>query len=255
MPDTGHAPRWSADDLRGNPHTAADKASRVEAMFTNIAGRYDLNNRLHSLWRDQAWRRRTVRMAALQPGDRVLDMACGTGDLTAMLAAEHPASVLGMDFTEAMLDIARAKAASLPAAGRPEYRRGDAMAIDLPDDAVDVITIAFGIRNVSDPSIAIREFARVLAPGGRLFVLEFSTPPNPALRAANALYTRHLMPITAGLLAGDRSGAYRYLPRSISTFAEPAALAALARDAGFTVTSQTPLTFGMCTITAARLQA
>ena len=244
---------WTARDLRKNPHRADDKASRVESMFTAIAERYDLNNRLHSLWLDQAWRREAVRLAAITPTDDVLDMACGTGDLTEMLAGEGPRSILGMDFTEAMLDVARRKMMrSSGAAAAIEYRRGDAMAIDLPDASIDVVTIAFGIRNVDDPAVAATEFARVLRPGGRLILLEFSTPTNPIIRFVNSCYTRHIMPLTAGLLAGDRSGAYRYLPRSVSTFAQPAALADMLSGAGFSVVGQHPKTFGACTITVAQ---
>ncbi len=245
---------WTAEDLRENPHEAKDKALRVESMFTAIAPRYDLNNRLHSLWRDQAWRRAVVRLLDIQPCDDVLDMACGTGDLTALLAVAGPRSILGMDFTEAMLEVARRKhsrqRASTPSI---EYRRGDAMDIALPDQSQDVVTIAFGIRNVGDPAVAVSEFARVLRPGGRLAILEFSSPANPVLRFLNACYSRHIMPLTAGLLAGDRSGAYRYLPRSISTFAEPASLAAMLEAAGFSVLGQHPQTLGICTITIAHI--
>ncbi|MDP7071049.1 MAG: ubiquinone/menaquinone biosynthesis methyltransferase [Phycisphaerales bacterium] len=250
------AAAWTATDLQSNPHDAADKARRVESMFTAIAPRYDLNNRLHSLWRDQAWRRATVALAAITPTDDVIDMACGTGDLTELLAQAGPRSIVGMDFTEAMLGVARRKATRRPMGSQPiEYRQGDAMNIDLPADSCDVVTIAFGIRNVDDPGGAAAEFARVLRPGGRLLVLEFSTPANPLMRFLNACYTRHVMPLTAGLLAGDRSGAYRYLPRSVSTFADPVAMADMLREVGFTIAGQHPLTFGTCTITVAHTSA
>ena len=253
MPKSQHATGWSAEDLREDPHAAVDKAARVEAMFTDIAPRYDLNNRLHSMWRDQAWRKRAVEMAKILPNDHVLDMACGTGDLTAMLAQEHPARTLGIDYTAAMLDIARRKATGIPIEHRPTYQKGDAMDIELEDLSMDVITIAFGIRNVAEPERAVAEFARILRPGGRLLILEFSTPSNPLIRIMNTLYTRHLMPLTAGLIAGDRSGAYRYLPRSISTFADPSALSAMLERHGFVTMEQRRLTLGLCTITHAKL--
>jgi demethylmenaquinone methyltransferase/2-methoxy-6-polyprenyl-1,4-benzoquinol methylase len=255
--DTKQAPQspaWTDADLRANPHEAADKAARVEAMFSSIAKRYDINNRVHSMWRDQAWRRRAAKIAAIQPTDDVLDMACGTGDLSEILAAERPRSVLGMDFTEAMLDVARHKAKRMSrqqSRVEPEFRWGDAMQIDLPDESVDVVTIAFGLRNVSNPAGAVGEFARVLRPGGRLVVLEFSTPSNPVIRLFNSIYTKHIMPCTATLLSGDRSGAYRYLPKSVSTFADPAALASMVSNAGFTLANQVPQTLGICTITLA----
>ena len=245
---------WTSESLRGNPHEVADKAHRVESMFASIADRYDLNNRVHSLWRDQAWRKHAAKLANVDPGDDVLDMACGTGDLTELLARCRPRSVLGMDFTDAMLEIARHKANrqtrdnGLPT---PVFRWGDATKIELPDQSMDVITIAFGLRNVSSPEAAVGEFARVLRPGGRLVVLEFSTPRFALVRYFNAMYTRHLMPITATLLSGDRSGAYRYLPRSVSTFANPDALASMIAAGGFAVQQQVPQSLGICTITVA----
>jgi demethylmenaquinone methyltransferase/2-methoxy-6-polyprenyl-1,4-benzoquinol methylase len=245
---------WSAEDLRGNPHEAIDKARRVESMFASIAGRYDLNNRVHSLWRDQVWRRRAAMLARIGPEDDVLDMACGTGDLSEILAQCRPRSVLGMDFTEAMLEIAQRKArrkARSNGVPAPTFRWGDAMEIDLPDESVDVVTIAFGLRNISSPQTAVGEFARILRPGGRLVVLEFSTPRNPLVRLLNAAYTQYIMPVTATLLSGDRSGAYRYLPRSVSMFADPAALAKMIAAGGLAVRQQVPQSLGICTITVA----
>jgi|TARA_B100000959_G_scaffold166598_1_gene174477 demethylmenaquinone methyltransferase/2-methoxy-6-polyprenyl-1,4-benzoquinol methylase len=245
---------WSAEDLRGNPHEAIDKARRVESMFASIAGRYDLNNRVHSLWRDQVWRRRAAMLARIAPEDDVLDMACGTGDLSEILAQCRPRSVLGMDFTEAMLEIAQRKArrkARSNGVPAPTFRWGDAMEIDLPDESVDVVTIAFGLRNISSPQTAVGEFARILRPGGRLVVLEFSTPRNPLVRLLNAAYTQYIMPVTATLLSGDRSGAYRYLPRSVSMFADPAALAKMIAAGGLAVRQQVPQSLGICTITVA----
>jgi demethylmenaquinone methyltransferase/2-methoxy-6-polyprenyl-1,4-benzoquinol methylase len=240
---------WSENDLKDNPHRAADKADRVQRMFAAIAPRYDLNNRLHSFGRDQAWRRAAVRLAAVQSTDNVLDVACGTGDLAEAFAKAGAAAVVGIDFTQAMLDVAVQRAARLwPAPGRvaPSYRRGDAMDLPFEHASFDIVSIAFGIRNVADPARALSEFKRVLRPGGRLVVLEFSQPANPLLRAANSFYTQRIMPLTATLIAHDRSGAYRYLPKSISTFCDRAALARLMEQAGFRNITQHPMTFGVC---------
>lgn len=241
---------WTRDDLAGDPHRHAQKAGRVQRMFGAIAPRYDLNNRLHAFGRDQAWRRRLVSVLKVGPGDRVLDVACGTGDLSEAAARAGAASVLGVDFTPEMLDQARRKAARR-SWSMLEYRHGDAMALDLPDGAFDVGMMAFGIRNVSDPACAVRELHRVLVPGGRLGILEFSEPRNGLLRWANGIYTRRIMPLTATWVARDRSGAYRYLPRSVETFLDPAALGALLEAEGFTLEQQVPLTFGTCTATIA----
>lgn len=218
-------------------------------MFAAIAGRYDLNNRLHSLGRDQAWRKFAVRFSGVKPGDRVLDVACGTGDLSEAFAGAG-AVVTGLDFTQEMLDIAAEKARRKrrPAHTRsPEYVQGDAMALPFCDGAFDVVSIAFGIRNVSDPALALREMARVLNVGGRCVILEFSQPRNVVVRALNSVYCRGIMPVTATLIAGDRTGAYRYLPRSVATFLNPDQLAGCMEAAGLGNVERRPLTFGVCT--------
>lgn len=217
-------------------------------MFGAIARRYDLNNRLHSFGRDVAWRRAAVRAAELKPRSEVLDVACGTGDLSGELAQAGVARVVGVDFSAPMLEIAKAKAGRLKDPSSVEYRLGDAMSLDFPDASFDVVTISFGLRNVATPERAIREFRRVLRPHGRLVILEFSQPRNPLLRWGNRIYTEWVMPRTATLIAADRSGAYRYLPRSVQTFPEPQVLGSWISEAGFQGLRQRPLTFGVCTL-------
>lgn len=221
-------------------------------MFGAIARRYDLNNRLHSFGRDQAWRRRAVRLAGVRPGEHVLDVACGTGDLAEAFADARPAKVVGLDFTEPMLDIARRKAERRrrrEAVPTPEYIHGDAMSLPFEDQSFDIVSIAFGIRNVSDPARVAREFHRVLRPGGRVVILEFSEPGNAVLRGLNRMYCSYIMPFTATLIAGDRTGAYRYLPRSVQTFLDHTALADLLRENGFGGIQQHSMTFGVCVAT------
>lgn len=261
MPDE---PAWTDDDLANNPHAVADKARRVEAMFAAIARSYDLNNRLHSLWRDQAWRKAAVEMAGLQPEDTVVDVACGTGDLSLAFADrltligeidDLSCHVLGIDFTFPMLQIAHRK---WPGSGHcaehvynpgvrkiVQWARGDAMALPLPDGCCDVVSIAFGIRNVAKPQVAMSEFYRVLRPGGRVIVLEFSEPTFAPLRWFNRFYTHRVMPITATLIARDKSGAYKYLPRSVSTFLSRRAMMDMIGGAGFGEVTNKPLTFGI----------
>lgn len=244
---------WN-QNLLDNPHTVADKRRRVREMFAAIAPSYDINNRLHSLWMDQHWRRLVVRWAKLRPTDVALDVACGTGDLTLALArgliksgaaAVAPGQVIGLDFTYEMLPIARDKAA---AAGLSAiaWLHGDAQALPLSDASVDVATIAFGIRNVANPQISIGEFFRVLRPGGRLIILEFSLPTNPALRWMYNLYFRHILPHTATWISGDRTGAYRYLPQSVNTFISRETMMRMMQIAGFTEVGNQPLTCGIC---------
>ncbi len=258
VPSVQAAPAWSAAELSANPHARSDKPARVREMFAAIAGSYDLNNRVHSFGRDQAWRRFAVRAANLKPTDRVLDMACGTGDLTRAFAAAGAASVLGMDFTQEMLDVAERKRIEQaqrrpgPLSDHIIYRQGDAMAISEPDSSFDVLSIAFGIRNVLNPRTSANEFFRVLKPGGRLVILEFDKPRFAPIRWASDFYTRQIMPLTATWISGDRSGAYKYLPRSVDTFLDRDQLAQMLRDTGFVEIEQHPLSFGVCVCTTCR---
>ncbi len=260
MPETASQPQttpqttaWTDAELT-DVHARADKHDRVRAMFGAIARRYDLNNRVHSFWRDQAWRRFAVSAANVQPADRVLDVACGTGDLTLAFATRSPAAqVVGVDFTPEMLQLATPKTRKIrnldPA--RVSFEQGDAMDLRFDDASFDVLSIAFGIRNVQEPDRALAEFFRVLKPGGRLIVLEFDKPTNPLAAWGNALYCQRIMPITATLLAGDHSGAYRYLPKSVSAFATSAELAAAIESAGFEDVTPKKLTMGVCACTRA----
>lgn len=242
---------WTENELK-DAHARSDKAERVRSMFAAIAPAYDLNNRVHSFGRDQAWRRAAVKAADIKPGDVVADIACGTGDLTELLARTDAAQVMGLDFTQEMLDLAEVKKPrnlTADQAAKVSYQQADAMALPLQDASVDAITIAFGIRNVQEPGRALAEFARVLKPGGRLVVLEFDRPPLAPVRWGNAFYSGWLMPRTATLLSRDSSGAYRYLPKSIEQFMTSAELRDRLAEHGFSDLRTRRLTFGVCACT------
>lgn len=243
----GEAVAWTDPELT-NPHQSAEKAAKVRGMFGAIAGSYDLNNRVHSLWQDQRWRRAGVRAASVKPGDEVLDVACGTGDLTQLFARTHAKRVIGLDFTPAMLEVAREKLPGERAevASKVQYMEGDAMALPFDNATFDVVSIGFGIRNVSEPPKAIAEFARVLRPGGRLVILEFAQPRNPLMRWFNGLYCARIMPRTATVISGDKTGAYKYLPASVGTFWTPRQMQEALEHAGFRDVTARPMTMGIC---------
>ncbi len=248
---SGEKPAWQGEELE-DVHENAQKHEKVRAMFSAIARSYDLNNRVHSLWQDESWRKRAVKEARVQPGDRVLDVACGTGDLTQAFAKRSQASqVVGVDFTRPMLDIAIEKKTKLHQRlrDRIEYHQGDAQQLAFDDNTFDVVSIAFGIRNVQDPAKAFGEFARVLKPGGRVVVLEFGQPDFPPMRWFNAFYCGTIMPITATWIARDQSGAYKYLPKSVASFYTREQMESKLTDAGFSPVRSVSLSFGICNCT------
>lgn len=247
LPAPSPAPAWRPDEL-ADPHSHPEKAAKVREMFAAIAPAYDLNNRVHSAWLDQAWRRLAVRAAKVKPGDRVLDVACGTGDLTIAFARSQASTVAGLDFTPAMLELAREKRRNLPSAvsDKMSFTEGDAHALPFGDASFDVVSIAFGIRNVVDPERALAEFFRVLRPGGRLVILEFDRPSLAPVRWFNSLWSGVIMPRSATLIAGDKSGAYMYLPKSVGSFMSRSEMLACLRRQGFADVSARSLTLGVC---------
>ena len=187
----------------------------VQRMFDRIAPVYDLMNRVMTMGLDQRWRRKTVK-AVVEPGDRVLDAACGTGDL-AIIAAKAGGVVTGLDFSERMLDRARRKAPEL------KWVRGDLLALPFEDESFDSATVGFGVRNVADLAAGIEQLRRVLRPGGRLAILEITQPRGP-LRIFYSLWFDRIVPLLGKILPGGE--AYTYLPASVRRFPGPDDLAA-----------------------------
>jgi len=191
-------------------------SQQIHSMFSRIARRYDRANRWMSFGTDQSVRRRAVRLSRVQPGDAVLDCAAGTGDLTLLFhkAVRGRGRFVGSDFNADMLALAATKSAEAGAA--IEWLEQDAQALDFPDQSFDVVSIAYGIRNVDEPERALAEMYRVLKPGGRLVVLEFGQP-SVLLRPGYLLFNRFVIPLIGGLAGGDRD-AYRYLQRTSDQF-------------------------------------
>ena len=212
----------------GHKDSAEDHARRVREMFAKISPRYDLLNHLLSANIDSRWRRRVVRkLKPLLTKDAwVLDVGCGTGDLSIELFEKTAARVTGIDFCRPMLKLAKAKAP------RIAFIEGDALRLPFADASFEGLTIGFALRNLASVEEGLGELLRVLKPGGVVAILEFSHPVVPVFRRLVAFYDRYLLPWIGGLLSGSR-GAYEYLPDSISKFPDQQMLATMMCTAGF----------------------
>jgi demethylmenaquinone methyltransferase/2-methoxy-6-polyprenyl-1,4-benzoquinol methylase len=228
-----------------------DKSGRrVRQMFAEIARRYDLLNHLLSLGIDRSWRRRTVRLVPPEGSDPILDVCCGTGDLTLgyWRAGRGRSRVIGADFCRPMLEIGARKAARAGAADEVAFVEADAQRLPFPDGSFQIVSVAFGLRNVSDTDAGLREMARVCRPGGRVAVLEFSMPRNKALKTMYGWYFGRVLPRVGQALARNRQAAYNYLPASVGQFPQHEALAERMRAAGLGEVSFHPFTFGIATL-------
>lgn len=244
---------WDRNSLR-NPHRLGDKSQRVREMFDSIAGSYDLLNHVLSLNLDRRWRRRAVQLCAVRPGETVLDVCCGTGDLAWAFVQAEPAlkEVVGVDFAPAMLARAAAKGPQ-EGASDSDGRNGfsirwlcdDAESLCLADESFDCGACAFGIRNLQSPAAALRELFRVLRPGGRAVVLEFALPINRWLRWGYMCYFGLVLPALGRVVSRDHTGAYHYLPASVRTFDSAEQIGGLLRDAGFVQVRIEKLTGGV----------
>jgi len=217
----------------------------VRGMFASIAPRYDRLNALLSLGQDRRWRRILAsQLPGLRPGDRVLDLCTGTGDVALALARRvgPGVAVHAADFCEPM--VARAPAKAAHAGLAPAFLVSDALALPYAGGRFRAVTVAFGLRNIQDPPAALAEMARVLAPGGRLLVLEFSRPENRLFARLYRWYFFQVLPRLGRLLSGSPIDAYRYLPESVWAFPGPAELAAALRGAGLEVREQRRLLGG-----------
>ena len=197
-------------------------------MFDRIARRYDLVNTVLSGGTDAGWRRRAARATGLAAGGSALDVACGSGKLTARLAqiAGRDGRVVGLDFSLQMLEVARRDHPGI------EFIEGDALALPLADASFDATTIAFGLRNLADPVGGLREMLRVVKPGALAVVLEFVRPPKGPVGSAYRLYLRNVLPAIGGALSGQPS-AYRYLSDTVDSYRTPGELHAMAAAAGW----------------------
>lgn len=239
--------RSSADNKR-EKKTLLEKSKSPE-MFDRIAPRYDLLNRLLSGRRDIAWRRDLAAFIKELDEVSVLDVATGTGDvlLTIFDKCKNVTQGIGLDPAVKMLEIARKKTEEKGLSGKIEYICGDALKLPFEDSIFDVVTIAFGIRNVTDVDLALREMLRVLKTGGQVLILEFSLPSNPFLRWCYLKYFRYILPILGSIISGDKK-AYKYLNTTVETFPYGEGFCSIMEKAGFKKVEAKPLTFGIATI-------
>jgi len=242
---------WNRTNLK-DPHKLPDKRRLVQVMFSAIARRYDLLNHILSLNMDRSWRRRAVELAQPEPNQAVLDLCCGTGDLALQFACTEPrlSKIVGVDFSEEMLKIARNKQRKKQALKQPEkqlvknqtgrykppvikWLYADAESVPLPGEQFDRVTCAFGIRNIQNLQTALREMSRLLKPRGRLVILEFALPRNRLLSALYECYFRLVLPCLGSIISNDKYGAYRYLPNSVINFPNAYKLERLIKQANF----------------------
>lgn len=231
-------------------------------MFGEIAGRYDLLNHLLSGGVDYYWRWRTVRKAPPQGAAPILDVCTGTGDLALAYwkRGQGKIRVMGTDFTHQMLIRAREKAAPLTKKSREpasppaplEFVEADTQQLPFDNNQFQLVTVAFGLRNVTDTRRGLREMCRVCQPGGRVVVLEFSLPRNWLFRSVYLWYFRNILPIIGQLVSRNRQMAYNYLPQSVAEFPQGQVLAGIMQECGLSEVTWTPMTFGIATLYVAR---
>ena len=227
-------------------HSGNEKKEQVQTMFDGIAKRYDFLNHFLSFGIDHHWRRQSVKALELKTGDHLLDVACGTGDQGFSALRRADVTVTGLDFSAKMLEIAEAKIKSRDMEDRFKVIQGDAENLPFENDSFDALSISYGIRNVGTISTALEEFYRVLAPGGRLSILEFAEPQGWFFSRLYRFYFDRILPLLASMFSSK--SAYTYLPESVRHFPDREDFKALLKSTGFRQVGHRDLTFGVTTI-------
>lgn len=231
------------------PYNYSDKSKKEEVaeMFDNISSRYDFLNRFLSLGIDVYWRKRTVKEVLAESPGHVLDMATGTADLAVMLAGKGIRKITGADLSAGMLRVGDKKIKEKHLEGRIDLIQADSENLPFENGQFDAATVAFGVRNFENPVRGLSELNRVLKPGAKLFVLEFSRPESFPFKQLYGFYFRFILPVWGKLISGDRS-AYTYLPESVNAFPYGEEFLKLTREAGFKKGQIIPLTFGIASL-------
>jgi demethylmenaquinone methyltransferase / 2-methoxy-6-polyprenyl-1,4-benzoquinol methylase len=230
------------------------KANKIRRLFCEIAGSYDLANHLLSLGSDIRWRKKAARAINLQSGEEVLDMCCGTGALSLAFAKEQTElkRIVGCDFSKTMIELARKKQKELMKKGKPgvenfQWQEVDCSATGLEDNSFDVVSCAFGLRNMVDLNAVLKEMRRVLRENGRVCIVEFSLPDNVLMRWGYLLYFKFVLPLMGGLISG-KFGAYRYLVNSVRKWDSEVDLVGELKQAGFRDVHVLPLSLGIAKV-------
>ena len=234
--------------------TLDKSTARIQDMFGEIAGRYDFLNRLLSLGIDRSWRRKTVKIVPPHRDAPILDVCTGTADLALAYwrASKGNAPVVATDFCQPMLTIAQEKCRRAGALGQITLLEADTLRLPFPDDMFQIVSVAFGLRNLADTDAGLREMVRVCRPGGRVAILEFSTPTAWPLGAVYGWYFRNVLPRIGQALARNRQAAYNYLPQSVGRFPQGEALAERMQAAGLREVTWRAFTFGVATLYVGR---
>lgn len=227
-------------------HSGDEKKTQVQSMFDGIAGRYDFLNHFLSLGIDMYWRKQSVKALELNDGDLLLDVACGTGDQGFAALKVADVTVMGLDFSFNMLELAKQKIDKRGLADKFEVVQGDAEKLPFQDNTFDALSISYGIRNVGTISAALSEFYRVLKPGGRLSILEFSEPQGWFFGRLYRFYFDHILPKLAGMMSSK--SAYTYLPESVRHFPDRGDFKDLLSSEGFQEVDHQDITFGITAI-------
>lgn len=233
------------------PYSDSDltKKEQVEQMFDNISGKYDELNHILSMGIDVGWRKKVVKIIKNQNPKTVLDIATGTGDLAIMMAKATDAKITGFDLSAGMLEVGRKKIAELNLENRIEMIQGDAEKMPFDDNSFDCITVAFGVRNFENLKNGLDEIYRVLKPGGKFVILEFSQPQSFPMKQLYGFYSKNILPMIGKKISKDKS-AYTYLPESVKAFPYGEEMKKILKSSNFIKTTDKKLTFGISSIYA-----
>ena len=223
------------------------KKEHIQKMFDDIAPSYDHLNHLMSMGVDKIWRRKALKEIVDGTPQKILDVACGTGDSTIAIAkaAARGSEITGIDISTGMMEPLMRKAAHEGVQGMIKLRQADALAMPFQDDTFHRVTCPFGVRNFEDKARGLAEFHRVLKPGGKAVILELSVPTKPWMRRLYDVYFMHVLPFVGGIVSGNKA-AYRYLPASVHAFPSPSVFCRMMQDAGFHSVHHRSFTFGLC---------